>query len=196
MKSTEEPADQSTQDFFRKDYLNKSDLRETGFGGTEEEWRYCRKIILQAVDHDGKMLDLGCANGRLVSDLHSWAKEEGISLDVYGVDFVAELVEKAKKRMPEITDHFDVADINDYVPKQKFDYIRTEIIHLNPNRIKEILERYLSKLSSGGKLIISRYDDQDEDQFQRFINYIKSLKINNFDVVQNEATCLVIFKKL
>jgi trans-aconitate methyltransferase len=186
---------ESSKDFFRQEYLNQSDLMETGFGGTEAEWRHCRELILEAVDHDGKLLDLGCANGRLVHDLQVWAKDKNIKLDVYGIDFVPELIEKAKSRMPDIADHFSVVDINEYTPDQNFDYIRTELIHFQTEKLKENLERYLSKVNAGGSLITTFYDDDVGDNFKGLIEYMDKLGLGEFGVIKNDATCLVVYKK-
>ena len=56
-------------------YLRSDDpIRQSGFGGGAERWRAERSPILEAVDGDGDLLDIGCANGYLAECLVEWAR--------------------------------------------------------------------------------------------------------------------------
>lgn len=45
-------------------YLKEDDrIRQSGFSGGAERWRAERGPILDAIDTDGDLLDVGCANG-------------------------------------------------------------------------------------------------------------------------------------
>lgn len=180
---------------FRTDYVDKNDLRETGFGGTEEEWRFCREIITQAIDKSGTFLDLGCANGRLVFDLQKWMQEKGVNLDIFGVDFVPELIDKAQKRFPNATDHFQTADVTEYTPNRQYDYIRTELGYFPGDKVKENLQRYLTMVKTGGKLIVTKYDDDTGEEFKKFASVMTELGIGTPTFIYNEATCMAVFEK-
>jgi hypothetical protein len=57
--------------FFTSHYLAAGNPRDqSGHDGNEARYRYNRMLILEAVDRDGKFLDVGCANGYLIESLH------------------------------------------------------------------------------------------------------------------------------
>jgi hypothetical protein len=60
-------------------YLRETDpIRQSGFAGGADRWRSEREPILCAVEGDGDLLDLGCANGFLSECLATWAGERGL----------------------------------------------------------------------------------------------------------------------
>ncbi len=62
-------------------YLESDDpIRQSGFGGGPERWRAERQPILDAVEGDGDLLDIGCANGYLLECLVAWGAERGLAL--------------------------------------------------------------------------------------------------------------------
>ena len=88
-------------------YLAEIDpIRQSGFGGGPERWRAERRLILEAVDTDGDLLDIGCANGYLLQCLVDWARARGIRLKPFGLDQGARLIDLARQRFPEFPDHF------------------------------------------------------------------------------------------
>lgn len=181
-------------DYFRKDYVGKSDLRETGFGGTEKEWEYCRKIIVDAIDHDGRFLDVGCANGRLAWDVQKWAAQKNIKLDVFGVDFVPELIEKAKKRFPGKEGHFIISDAFEFSPPETFDYILVAV-HLPQDQQEKLYRHYLPTLSEKGKLITTKYDDTTGQEFEKFAKYLNKIDLGKTTFVRNGCTCLGVIQR-
>ena len=71
-------------------YLAHNDpIRQSGFSGGPDRWRAERYPLLDAVDGDGDLIDLGCANGYLLECLLEWGAERGIRLNPYGVDLNA-----------------------------------------------------------------------------------------------------------
>lgn len=76
--------------------------------GDENRWRLACGIILEAVHKSGSFLDVGCANGHLVESLTHWL---GTSFNIafYGLDISEELVDLAKRRLPDWNDRFFVA---------------------------------------------------------------------------------------
>jgi SAM-dependent methyltransferase len=128
----------------------------------------------------------------LAEDLQIWAAERGITLDVYGVDFVPELIRKAKARSGVHPDHFFVADVNTFIPGRSFDYIRSET---NYFKSPSHLQRYIDYLEPGGKLIITKYDDDTGSEFDEFEEKIRKLNWGPVSVYRNAQTCLVVIEK-
>ena len=60
-------------------YLSDDDpIRQSGFGGGPERWRSEREPILEAIEGNGDILDIGCANGYLLECLMIWGRERGL----------------------------------------------------------------------------------------------------------------------
>ncbi len=54
-------------------YLKEDDpIRQSGFRGGADRWRGERGPILNAIETDGDLLDIGCANGYLLECLLNW----------------------------------------------------------------------------------------------------------------------------
>lgn len=43
--------------------------QQSGFNGDAAHWKRLRQVIADAIDHDGTILDVGCANGLLMETL-------------------------------------------------------------------------------------------------------------------------------
>ena len=187
-----------TPEEFEADYLGKDELMETGFDGTPKEWEHARKLIAEAIDHDGTLLDLGCANGKLAQDLQKWAKEKSFTLKVFGVDFSPKLVAKAQERFPQNPENFVVGDVNTYSPAQKMDYIRTEYVYFSPLTLEHLtqqLKRYFDAIKPGGKLIITFYQDDKHIDTRDFKSSIEDLGLGKVDLIENEETTMAIIQK-
>ena len=147
-------------------YLTEDDpIRQSGFGGGEERWKNERGLILEAVDGDGDLLDVGCANGYLLQCLVEWAKESGIRLTPYGVDLGTRLIELAKKRLPEYANHFWVANAWDWAPPRKFRYVYS-LYDCVPEPfllryIEKLLQRFVEK---SGTLVIGAYGSNSQNR--------------------------------
>lgn len=131
-----------------------------------------------------KILDSGCANGRLFGVL----KEKNI--DYYGIDFSEKLIEIAKEKYPEAK--FQVADsLNLPFPANFFDKIYSiSVLHHIPSR--EFQLQYLKEakrvLKPGGLLILRVWDFwKRKTSFKLFLKYtflklIGKSKLDFFDV--------------
>ena len=140
-------------------YLSHDDPRlQSGFGGGPDRWRAEREPILEPVNRDGTILDLGCANGYLLECLLAWAGQRGIDLVPYGVDQDAQLVELARQRLPDFSAHFFAANVWSWSPPRRFTYVYTLADVVPRSHLSPYLERLLTTaVESGGFLIVGSY---------------------------------------
>lgn len=142
-----------------RSYLASDDpCRQSGFGGGLARWRAEREPLLDAVDHDGSFLDLGCANGFLLASLRGWARERGIELDPFGLDQSSELVALARARLPDVADQLFVGNAWSWVPTRRFDYVYTLADAVPASYRTEHLRRlHTACVAPGGRLILGSY---------------------------------------
>jgi hypothetical protein len=84
--------------------------QQSGRSSGAARWEETRRCFVHALHRSGDFLDVGCANGLLLESLIGWAAEAGFTLRPHGLDFVAGLVELARKRFPDHRDSFTVAN--------------------------------------------------------------------------------------
>ena len=140
-------------------YLESDDpIRQSGFGGGAERWRAERSPILESIESDGNLLDIGCANGYLLECLVAWGAERGISLTPFGVDIGPQLIAEAKRRLPDFPDHFWVANAWDWRPPRRFRYVYSLYDNVPEELIAPYVERLLEHVvEPGGRLIVGAY---------------------------------------
>ncbi len=140
-------------------YLRSNDpIKQAGFSGGPKRWRREREPILTAIDDDGDLLDVGCANGYLLECLLAWAAERGIQLVPYGVDIGPRLIDVAKRRLPRFADNFWAANGWDWRPGRRFRYVYTLWDCVPPEMLGEYARRLLTRtVEPGGRLIIGAY---------------------------------------
>lgn len=140
-------------------YLQTGDpIRQSGFGGGAERWRAERGAILEAIESDGDLLDIGCANGYLAECLVAWAAERGITLTPHGIDLGPRLIAEAKRRMPAFAANFSVANAWDWQPDRRFRYVYTLSDCVPPDLLAEYVQRLLDRaVAPGGRLIVGAY---------------------------------------
>jgi SAM-dependent methyltransferase len=137
----------------------------SGFGGSAEEWREARGILVDALDPGRtsvRFLDQACANGHLAVSMAGWASELGIALDPYGADIAEELVERARADHPELASHFYVGDALTWVPPEglRFDLVHVLLDVVPSDRQRELLQHQLDHVvGPGGRLVVSEYGD-------------------------------------
>jgi len=89
--------------------------RMSGRGKGRQRWEETRRCIADAIDRPGDFMDVGCANGLLVESLLEWSDHEIVP---HGIDFVPELVECAKQRLPQFAANFEVANAWHWAPER------------------------------------------------------------------------------
>lgn len=132
----------------------------SGFGGTAQDWRGNREMILDGVDRDGTFLDVGCANGLLMESVHHWAGERGLWVEPYGVDLAAGLVAAARERLPQWADRIEVGNAVDHVPAdgRRFTFVHV-LLELAPPAQRPAMVRHALEVlvEPGGRLLVSKY---------------------------------------
>jgi SAM-dependent methyltransferase len=107
-------------------YCQQDDpIRQSGFSGGAQRWRDERSPLLTAVDTDGDLLDVGCANGYLLQCLIGWAQERGITIVPHGLDCGPRLIEMARQRIPNAAQNFHLANAWDWNPPRRYWYVYT-----------------------------------------------------------------------
>ena len=112
------------------------------------------------MDRPGDFLDVGCANGYLLECCVKWTGERGIVIQPYGLDISRKLVQLARRRLPQVADHFFVGNAREWIPSLRFDYVRTELVYVPAEYEKSYVGHLLkSYLKLGGRLLVTNYTE-------------------------------------
>lgn len=123
-----------------------------------QDWEVLRRPIAECMTTSGTFLDIGCANGYLLECLVRWTEERGFVIIPYGLDFSAQLLALAQKRLPQYADHLFVGNAWDWTPPQTFDYVNTTLDYV-PDELREaFVQRLLARfVQPGGRLLVAEY---------------------------------------
>lgn len=140
-------------------YLASDDPRaQSGFRGDAARWERARRVIVQAIDRSGTLLDVGCANGHLMECLVEWAATKGFRIEPYGLDLSAALVTLARQRLPRWSNRLFIGNAFEWTPPIRFDLLRTELVYVPEFDRQEFVKRLLTQfLSPSGRLIVAAY---------------------------------------
>jgi len=140
-------------------YLAHDDpIRQSGFSGGPDRWRRERGPILEAIDVDGDLLDVGCANGYLLECLVAWAAERGRRIVPYGVDLSEKFIDLARRRLPKHADHFWVANAWAWSPPRRFRFVYALLDSVPDESMGTYAHRLLDRsVETGGRLIAGHY---------------------------------------
>jgi SAM-dependent methyltransferase len=147
----------------------------SGYSGNDSEWRAARAGLAFALDgldvdlgRSGQplsFLDVGCANGHLPASFVTWGAERNLTVDPYGVDLSAALVQRAKELHPQWTDHFWTGDMLTWrhPTGRRFDLVHVLLDVLPTDKYGEAVVNCLELVTTGGgRLLISVYDMRPE----------------------------------
>lgn len=145
-------------------YLREDDpIRQSGFRGGAGRWWAERRPILDAIESDGDLLDIGCANGFLLRCLVKWGSERGLRLIPHGLDQGSKLIELAKARLPEYADNFHVGNAWDWRPRRKYRYVYMLYDCLPLNYLADGVCRLMEQVvAPRGRLIIGAYGSKSD----------------------------------
>ena len=145
-------------------YLEHDDpIRQSGFSGGAVRWRAERGPILDAIESDGDLLDVGCANGYLLKCLMEWGGERGLILTPHGLDRGSRLIELAKGRLPDFAANFHVGNAWDWRPEREYRYVYMLYDCLPLDYLAEGVSRLLDQVvAPEGRLIIGSYGSKSD----------------------------------
>lgn len=130
----------------------------SGFHGGAERWEAERRPILDAVDRDGHLIDVGCANGHLLECLVEWAAADGMALVPHGVDIGPGLVEAARRRLPRHAANLHVGNAWEWEPPRRYDFVYALWDCVPEAYLGAYVGRLLDRfVAPGGRLILGAY---------------------------------------
>lgn len=148
-----------TRDILETAYLAAEDPQgQSGLNGDAAHWERRRRIIVEAIDRDGTLLDVGCANGLLMETVVGWAAARGFHIEPYGLDISPKLAALARKRLAAWIDRIYEGNVITWEPPRRFDYVRTELVYVPLARQPELVARLMEEVvAPGGRLVICAY---------------------------------------
>jgi 2-polyprenyl-3-methyl-5-hydroxy-6-metoxy-1,4-benzoquinol methylase len=157
---------EKTRRLLERAYLGADDPRgASGFRGDEVRWERARRPILSAIDHNGPLLDIGCANGLLMESLVAWAAEDGRKVEPYGLDLIPSIADLARGRLPHWADRIFTGNVVDWAPPFRFDFVRTELEYVPRRNRQDMVERLLNEyLVPQGRLIVCSYGNSRQPE--------------------------------
>jgi len=160
--------------------------QQSGKSGTFEDWTRLRIANLASVQQSGTYLDIGCANGYLLESLVAWARLKGIELIPHGLDYSAKLLALAQQRLQAYANNLYLGNVWDWVPQQRFDYVRTELDYVPSNYRQLLIQRLLAEfIAPNGQLIIAQYRSRRDDLTDDWVD--RELDQYGFQVVERHS---------
>lgn len=140
----------------KKDLQNVYDSIAKDFSNTRYvPWQEL-SVFIPYLPDGGKILDLGCGNGRLLKVI----KSAGKKYEYLGVDFSAQLLEQARQQFPD--ENFEQADMSKLdFPSDSFDVIClvASFHHLDNKKEREdLLNKIYRWLKPGGVLFMTNWN--------------------------------------
>jgi hypothetical protein len=136
-----------------------------GGSGSQDEsegaWRAKRQHLATPMDVDGTWLDVGCANGHLLVTLPGWAAERGVTIEPHGLEVLPRLANRARALHRDLASSISTGSVMSWTPSARFRYVTATEDAVPPDRLGELVDRLLSFLSPGGRLIISSYTNAE-----------------------------------
>jgi SAM-dependent methyltransferase len=181
---------------FQKILKNKKTTRQVlnnslFLGETFQEWKGERFYITAAINSNGKILDIGCANGFLLRCLQEWSY---YALESYGIDINREFIEETEKFFPSQKENFRVYDLRKiknlfkkgFPCKYKFIYwgVWDNWWFEKEDELK-VLRTLLDAVVCGGRLILGFY--RPEGKGKEKIEKLKNKGFKFSDVIENYA---------
>jgi SAM-dependent methyltransferase len=141
----------------------KTPWEQSGKSGDRAGWERGRRPIMAAVDRDGAFLDVGCANGFLMECVREWAAEDGRDVEPYGLEIAPELAALARRRLPHWADRIFLGNACEWIPRRRFDFVRTGLDYAPPTRRAALVEHLLDRVvAPGGRLIIGVFNEEKD----------------------------------
>jgi GNAT superfamily N-acetyltransferase len=137
---------------------------QSGYGGTEADWRQARGLVAEAISRSGSFLDVGCASGLLMESVADWCRDKGLAVEPYGLDIAPELVILARSRLPNWADRIFVGNAANWQHPHRFDVVRTGHDYVPRARFTDLVGHLLANVvAPGGQLLIGPYTEQRDE---------------------------------
>jgi SAM-dependent methyltransferase len=134
---------------------------QSGKSGDLASWERGRRPVMAAIERGGTFLDVGCASGFLMECVREWGNELGHDVEPYGLEIARELAALARRRLPQWADRIFVGNAADWIPAQRFDYVRTGLDYVPPTRRRGLLEHLLANVvAPEGRLVVGVFNEE------------------------------------
>jgi len=159
-----------------------------------ELWCHSRRFIASAINKDGTILDIGCANGFLLRSFQEWS---GHVLTPFGVDLNESFIEQAKLLFPQHKDHFaqfdilELPDSDSFTLPRSYDFVYWAVWdNWTFNRPLEIrvIRSLAQMVKAGGRLILGLYHE-DRSRGFAVLAELERLGFSFSEVVENFDGC-------
>ena len=177
-------------------YLESDDpIEQSGFHGGPGRWRAERSPILDAIESDGNLLDIGCANGYLLECLVRWGMEQELDITPHGLDLGEKLIGLAKDRLPDFSDNFHVGNVWEWQPPRRYDYVYMLWDCLPQSHLADGIRRLLRDfLTPGGRLILGSYGSRSRNERAFDIaRFVRDMRIEPDGVTRGGEPPLTLF---
>ena len=149
---------------------------QSGSSGTPEHWEAVRRPITEAMHKSGTFLDVGCACGHLMECIHEWTREDGLTIEPYGLDILPELAGLARARLPLWANRIFEGNGLFWVPPagflpSRFTYVRTGLEYVPKDRGPDLLAHLMELLEPGGRLIIGMFTEDRDSQTLELLHH-------------------------
>lgn len=165
-------------------------LTNCHYRGSFQNWENERKFIVQAIDRDGTILDIGCANGFFLRCLQEWSPHK---LVPYGIDTENFSIREAQELFSSYQNNFapialeTIPTFDQYGLPRDYDLIYWNVWDNRQfDTTEEIndLKTVFGHLNPGGRLILGFYDRVKVNN-QRRVEKLPSLGINSVEILEN-----------
>ena len=134
----------------------ESPYAQAGHGGDAATWEATRGFVAEALNRSGTFLDAGCANGILMESVHRWGAAKNLIVEPHGLDIVPELVELARRRLPQWADRIHLGNVRHWrPPAARFDYVLIRPEYAPAHRRAEMVRHVMDNVvKPKGRLIV------------------------------------------
>ncbi|MFC1518071.1 class I SAM-dependent methyltransferase [Candidatus Margulisiibacteriota bacterium] len=143
------------------------------------------KPILELIDQDGKIIDLGCGNGLLLKYLVDHSQYILVPI---GIDFIAASIKQGLELVfPSNKNVLFHKNIVDYDFKQgPFSFILTSPSYLHIDHLDKFLLKCFKNLKKGGKIILQLFSDNQKPYLSK--KHLAIYKKHGFQEYNNPHT--------
>ncbi len=161
-------------------------------GYTFKTFSNLRKFQSKLINHNGTVLDIGCANGFFLRCTQEWC---GQKIVPYGIDIDYPLLEQAKVLFPKQMKHFILLNVNDLSTRalkkaglpDKYDFITLGIWDnwgLKRNKEISVIKEAIKHVKREGRLIL-RLENANKSKNLERIERLKEAGFNLAGILKN-----------